>query len=206
MVSFSSMALCDHKLQIWRKTLNGIRLLATLSRSIPIQARRQLFRTGTAIGSLRVRKCEQGRGIWGHAPPPSPQVKFYKIWHSEIASEAMFGPKKLPNRLSDTIQTLWHKLVSLKYLHWSICSWTIIPRADQYFLKIIVRWIKISGNFSPPDQNFRRTKISVTGLCKFTFTIISSSKHAKSGLSTMLYLEWLQQCWMKYMYNPTSHL
>ena len=35
-------------------------------------------------------------------------------------------------------------------------------RRPIYFLKIIVRRTKFSGNFVPPDQNFRRTKISVT--------------------------------------------
>ena len=40
---------------------------------------------------LHALKREQARGVWGHAPPG----KFFKIRHSEIASEAMFGPKKL---------------------------------------------------------------------------------------------------------------
>ena len=43
------------------------------------------------VRPLHALKCEQGRGVWGHAPPG----KFFKIRHSEIASEAMFGPKKL---------------------------------------------------------------------------------------------------------------
>ena len=38
----------------------------------------------------------------------------------------------------------------LKCLHRSICTQAIIPGADQYFLKIIVRWT------SPPDQYFCR--------------------------------------------------
>ena len=63
--------------------------------------------------------------------------------------------------LSDAIQTLWHKCVSLKCLNRSICTRTIIPRVYQHFLKIIVRRTKFSGNFGPPDQNFYQTKISM---------------------------------------------
>ena len=43
------------------------------------------------VRPLHALKCEQAIGVWGHAPPG----KFFKIRHSEIASEAMFGPKKL---------------------------------------------------------------------------------------------------------------
>ena len=41
---------------------------------------------------LHVCKCEQAMRVWGHTHPPS---KIFKIRHSEIASEAMFGTKKL---------------------------------------------------------------------------------------------------------------
>ena len=49
-----------------------------------------------------------------------------------------------------------HKLVSLMCLHRGFCARTInyIPRVGQYFLKIIVRRTKFSGNFGPLDQNF----------------------------------------------------
>ena len=43
------------------------------------------------VRPLHALKCEQARGVWGHAPPG----KFFKIRHSEIASEAMFGAKKV---------------------------------------------------------------------------------------------------------------
>ena len=43
------------------------------------------------VRPLRTRKCEQSRGVWGIALPG----KFCKIRHSEIASEAMLGPKRL---------------------------------------------------------------------------------------------------------------
>ena len=47
------------------------------------------------VRPLRARKCEQARGVWGHVPPGN----FFKIRHSEIASEAMFGPKKKTTRI-----------------------------------------------------------------------------------------------------------
>ena len=43
------------------------------------------------VRPLRTRKCEQSKGVWGIALPG----KFCKIRHSEIASEAMFGQKRL---------------------------------------------------------------------------------------------------------------
>ena len=72
----------------------------------------------------------------------------------------------LPNYflgIRDTIQTLWHKRVSLKVLtpkyFRSDHNSTRGPKfsenngpADQF-----------SRNFGPPDQNFRRTKISMIG-------------------------------------------
>ena len=36
-------------------------------------------------------KYEEARGVWGHAPPG----KFFKIRHSEVTSETMFGRKML---------------------------------------------------------------------------------------------------------------
>ena len=54
--------------------------------------------------------------------------------------------------------------MSLKCLHRSICTRTIIPCADQYFLKIIVQQTKFSRNFGSPDQNFRD---SAVGKCVF---------------------------------------
>ena len=44
------------------------------------------------------------------------------------------------------------------------------PSTDQIFLNILVRGDQFSWNFGPPDQNFRRTKISVTDLLPHTLT------------------------------------
>ena len=67
----------------WAPPILSAALLACL-----VRAGASYFRL---VRPLRVRKCEQGRGVWGHAPPG----KFVKIRHSKIASEATFGPKKL---------------------------------------------------------------------------------------------------------------
>ena len=58
------------------------------------------------VRPFRVCKCEQGRGVWGHVPPG----KFFKIWHSEIASEAMFGPKKA-TRISPSVVSVGREAI-----------------------------------------------------------------------------------------------
>ena len=67
----------------------------SLDNAIPATQNVVDFRAGAnyfrLVRPLHALKCEQSRGVWGHAPPG----KNFKIRHSEIASEAMFGPKKL---------------------------------------------------------------------------------------------------------------